>query len=142
MARIARAVVPDIAYHVTHRGNHREEVFLLPDDYEHYRQRLAEASSRYREAGTATLFLLDNDGNVWRWLSHWGNSGTATSLIVAAWVKIDSTSGFHPVVTNFTPGMDIELKGRLGVSGGKVCLQLWDQWEEPGRSGDSNLISA
>ena len=47
MARIARAVVPDIAYHVTHRGNHREEVFLLPDDYEHYRQRLAEASSRY-----------------------------------------------------------------------------------------------
>jgi RHS repeat-associated protein len=54
------------------------------------------------------------------------------SFSVAAWVKIDSQSGFHPVVTNFTPGMDVELKGwRLGVSGGKVCLQLYDQWEEP-----------
>ncbi len=57
---------------------------------------------------------------------------TSGSFSVAAWVKIDSTSWFHPVVTNFTPGMDIELKGwRFGVNNGKVCLQLWDCWEEP-----------
>jgi RHS repeat-associated protein len=67
---------------------------------------------------------------------------TSGSFSVAAWVKIDSTSGFHPVATNFTPGMDIELKGwRFGVSGGKVCLQLWDQWEEPYEALGSTTLS-
>jgi len=28
MARLARAVIPDIPYHVTHRGNHRGDVFF------------------------------------------------------------------------------------------------------------------
>jgi len=48
------------------------------------------------------------------------------SFSVAAWVKIDSTSGFHPVATQYTPDMPEEARGwRFGVKDGKVCLQLY-----------------
>jgi putative transposase len=41
MARHARVVVPGIPYHVTHRGNHRRDVFLEPLDRELYLADLA-----------------------------------------------------------------------------------------------------
>lgn len=43
MARLARIVVPGIAHHVTQRGNRRQEVFFLADDYAAYRDLVAEA---------------------------------------------------------------------------------------------------
>jgi len=43
MTRIARIVVPGAPHHVTQRGNRRETVFLGPDDYEIYRDWLAES---------------------------------------------------------------------------------------------------
>jgi len=42
MARIARFVVPDVPHHVTQRGNRRERVFFGDDDYELYKDLLAE----------------------------------------------------------------------------------------------------
>ncbi len=36
MARLARIVVPDIAHHVTQRGNRRQDVFFCDADYETY----------------------------------------------------------------------------------------------------------
>ncbi len=51
---------------------------------------------------------------------------TSGSFSVAAWAKIDSQSGFHPVATNYTPEMVEEAYGwRFGVKNGKVCLQLY-----------------
>jgi REP-associated tyrosine transposase len=47
MARIARVVVPGLAYHVTHRGNRRQNVFLDPEDRRLYKQWLLEYSKRY-----------------------------------------------------------------------------------------------
>jgi putative transposase len=35
MARLARIVVPDVAHHVTQRGNRRQEVFFSDEDYAH-----------------------------------------------------------------------------------------------------------
>ena len=32
MPRIARIVIPDVPYHVTQRGNNREDVFFGDDD--------------------------------------------------------------------------------------------------------------
>ncbi|MEG3148682.1 transposase [Sphingomonas sp. ZT3P38] len=37
MARLARIVVPDVAHHVTQRGNRRQPVFFSDDDYIAYR---------------------------------------------------------------------------------------------------------
>jgi len=42
MARLARSVVPHIPHHVTQRGNRRQETFFSSDDYEAYRDLLAE----------------------------------------------------------------------------------------------------
>ena len=42
MARIARFVVPGLPHHVTQRGNRRGTVFFSDDDYELYRDLLAE----------------------------------------------------------------------------------------------------
>jgi putative transposase len=33
MARLARIVVPDLAHHVTQRGNRRQSVFISDEDY-------------------------------------------------------------------------------------------------------------
>jgi putative transposase len=46
MARLARIVVPDVAHHVTQRGNRRQEVFFSDDDYAAYRDLVAEACAR------------------------------------------------------------------------------------------------
>ncbi|MEN2792570.1 hypothetical protein ABC974_23285 [Sphingomonas oligophenolica] len=37
MARLARIVVPNVAHHVTQRGNRRQPVFFSGDDYVAYR---------------------------------------------------------------------------------------------------------
>jgi putative transposase len=47
MARIARVVVPGCAYHVTHRGNRRGEIFLREGDRDLYRKLLQEYAARH-----------------------------------------------------------------------------------------------
>lgn len=47
MARFARVVVPGCAYHVTHRGNRRGEVFFRNEDRDVYRDLLLEYSGRF-----------------------------------------------------------------------------------------------
>lgn len=46
MSRIARAVIPGIAHHVTQRGNRRLETFFSDDDYRMYIDMLAEQCRR------------------------------------------------------------------------------------------------
>ena len=50
MARLARLVLPGIPYHVTQRGNRRQQTFFEDDDFALYRDLLAEAA---RKAGTS-----------------------------------------------------------------------------------------
>ncbi len=47
MPRFARAVVSDSPHHITQRGNNREDVFFVADDYEFYLLTLREQSARY-----------------------------------------------------------------------------------------------
>jgi putative transposase len=47
MPRIARVVVPGLAYHVTHRGNRRNNVFFEPRDRLVYKTWLSEYAARY-----------------------------------------------------------------------------------------------
>lgn len=54
MARLARVVVPDLPYHVTQRGNGRQQTFFGADDYTLYRDLL---SMHCQAAGVA----------VWAW---------------------------------------------------------------------------
>ena len=42
MARFARVVLTDLPYHLTHRGNRRDDVFFTPEDRVRYRQWLRE----------------------------------------------------------------------------------------------------
>ncbi|MFC7498306.1 transposase [Enterovirga sp. GCM10030262] len=46
MARLARIVVPGIPHHVTQRGNRRQPVFFVEEDYAAYRDLVAEACRR------------------------------------------------------------------------------------------------
>ncbi len=47
MPRIARAVIPGIAHHVTQRGNRREDIFFEEADRQRYLQLLLEYSSKH-----------------------------------------------------------------------------------------------
>jgi putative transposase len=47
MPRVARSVVPDIPYHVTQRGNRRQDVFFGDDDRRRYLSYLGEYAKRY-----------------------------------------------------------------------------------------------
>lgn len=47
MARIARAIVPGVPYHVTHRGNHRSDVFFTPEDRNIYLALLEKHAKRF-----------------------------------------------------------------------------------------------
>ncbi|MBX7245841.1 MAG: transposase [Candidatus Sumerlaeaceae bacterium] len=47
MARISRAVAPGIPYHVTHRGNHRADVFFSLEDRDVYLRLLAEFAKKF-----------------------------------------------------------------------------------------------
>ena len=48
MARLARVVAPGVPHHVTQRGNRRQPVFFTADDYQSYRQLMAEWCAKYR----------------------------------------------------------------------------------------------
>ena len=39
MPRMARAVIPGLPYHVTQRGNRREDVFFCDDDRQEQKER-------------------------------------------------------------------------------------------------------
>ncbi|KPJ53893.1 MAG: transposase, partial [Planctomycetes bacterium DG_58] len=47
MTRIARVAIPDVVYHITQRGNNRQDVFFVEDDRRVYLELLAEESDRY-----------------------------------------------------------------------------------------------
>ena len=46
MARLARLVLPGIPYHVTQRGNRRQQTFFEDGDYALYRALLGAAARR------------------------------------------------------------------------------------------------
>ena len=46
MARLPRLVLPGYPYHVTQRGNRRQQTFFQDGDYELYRDLLAEAADK------------------------------------------------------------------------------------------------
>lgn len=48
MARLARVVVPGIPYHLTHRGNHRANVFFCDEDRRAWLDELAAAAQRFQ----------------------------------------------------------------------------------------------
>jgi len=47
MARIARVIVPEVAHHVTQRGNRRQQVFFGDEDYQSYIELMARWCVRY-----------------------------------------------------------------------------------------------
>jgi len=47
MTRVARIVMPERPHHITQRGNNRQDVFFVPDDYEAYLEILRQQSERY-----------------------------------------------------------------------------------------------
>ena len=47
MPRLARVVIPDTPYHVTQRGNRREDVFFCDEDREFYLALLKEYCQKY-----------------------------------------------------------------------------------------------
>ena len=47
LPRLARVVLPGLPYHVTHRGNRRQNVFFRPQDRRIYKQWLSEYAKRY-----------------------------------------------------------------------------------------------
>ena len=47
MARLARVTMPGLPHHVTHRGNRRQPVFFVDDDYRAYREELTRQSRRF-----------------------------------------------------------------------------------------------
>jgi REP element-mobilizing transposase RayT len=59
MARLARIVIPGIPYHVTQRGNRRQQTFFEDGDYALYRDLLAEAARR-AGAGIWAYCLMPN----------------------------------------------------------------------------------
>jgi putative transposase len=48
MPRIARIVIKDVAHHVVQRGNNRQDVFFVDDDYRAYLRILCEQSRAYQ----------------------------------------------------------------------------------------------
>jgi len=47
MPRKQRITIPNIAYHITQRGNYRQEVFKKEEDYKHYCRWVNEYSEKY-----------------------------------------------------------------------------------------------
>jgi len=47
MPRIARNIIPDIPYHVTQRGNRRQDVFFCDEERERYLEWMKDYSERY-----------------------------------------------------------------------------------------------
>ncbi len=59
MARLARVIVPDVPYHVTQRGNGRQQTFFSDDDFALYRGLLSEAC-REANVGVWAWCLMPN----------------------------------------------------------------------------------
>jgi putative transposase len=59
MARLARLVLPGVPYHVTQRGNRRQQTFFEDGDYALYRDLLGEAARR-AEASVWAYCLMPN----------------------------------------------------------------------------------
>lgn len=59
MARLARIVIPDVAHHVTQRGNRRLPVFFGEDDRREYLRLLADAAAAAQTRCLAWC-LMDN----------------------------------------------------------------------------------
>ena len=51
MARIARVVVPGLPHHVTQRGNRRQPIFFLEEDYREYVRLMAASCKRCARIG-------------------------------------------------------------------------------------------
>ena len=47
MPRTARIVVPEVSYHITQRGNNKQDVFFVDDDQRVYLEILKEQSEKY-----------------------------------------------------------------------------------------------
>ena len=47
MPRVARIVVPEVAHHVTQRGNNRQDVFFVDDDRREYLALLKQQAHRH-----------------------------------------------------------------------------------------------
>jgi putative transposase len=47
LARLARVVLPGLPYHVTHRGNRRQNIFFRPQDRQTYKRWLGDYAERY-----------------------------------------------------------------------------------------------
>ncbi len=47
MVRLARVAAPEVTYHVTQRGNNRQDVFFVDDDKHNYLEILKEESEKY-----------------------------------------------------------------------------------------------
>ncbi len=47
MPRLARIVIPDVPYHITQRGNNRQDVFFVDDDRRVYLDLLKDQSAKY-----------------------------------------------------------------------------------------------
>lgn len=47
MPRVARDIVPDIPYHLIHRGNNRQRIFFSDADYDHFLSLMYEAKAKY-----------------------------------------------------------------------------------------------
>lgn len=60
MARLPRLVLPGLPYHVTQRGNRRQQVFFEDGDYELYRDLLADAARRAGAAVWAYCLMLNH----------------------------------------------------------------------------------
>jgi len=48
MPRLARVVIPNVPYHITQRGNRRDDVFFDDDDREFYLQTLQEYAKKFK----------------------------------------------------------------------------------------------
>ena len=59
MARLARVVIPGVPYHVTQRGNRRQQTFFEDSDFALYRDLLAEAAQR-ADASVWSYCLMPN----------------------------------------------------------------------------------
>jgi len=59
MARFARVVVPGCPYHITHRGNRREDVFLARADHQVYLGWLSEYAQEH-DLQIWAYCLMDN----------------------------------------------------------------------------------
>jgi putative transposase len=47
MSRTARIVIPDVPYHITQRGNNRQDIFYRDTDRAHYVALLEEHAKEY-----------------------------------------------------------------------------------------------